>query len=240
MSIMPTYDPLFSIRIWEYDTDEIRLSAMSNTRFVAHLKDVFHFERADIDRPRHRDRMAQPVWPPGLVFELGVGPVNQGEHSGEADEVAFRRLSIEADRISIEVAGKTAYADQLMDYIRFLLSEIRTPEGIPFIGEPARVKDFSLVVIHNAGLTMRRLFQPAVMDACKEHWITDDDELLLPEVSVRIGHPYQPVRLQDQPQWTIKPRFGVPPQKETLESHAGLSSDDHIAMLTRLHTSLSD
>lgn len=230
-----SFEPLLSIRTWEFETDEIRLSFMSNARFLQHIQNIFHFDRAAIEGPVHRDRRSRGVWPPGLVFDLGVGPVDMGSASDEeAEEVAFRKLTIEADRISIEVAGKTLYAEQLMDYLRFLLSEIHTPEGHPFIGTHARVKDFSVVVMRNAAGVCSALLHPAVIDAVESSQEQGAGLVALPEISLRLHPASSSTQVTSRPKWTIKPRFGTEPSRGVLESHAELSSDDHLSLLDRL------
>jgi hypothetical protein len=230
----PNYDVIFSERIWEFDTDELRLSSMANSRFLDYLQEIFSFAKAEIARPIFPDGRSANAWPPGLVCELGVAPVNLDIEQGTSDEVAFKALKISPGRIGIEVAGRSGHADEVFHFFTSLLSESRTAEGHPFIGSHRHVWDLSFIAVRGTTNPWANMVAEPLRQSFRRAFGSSDDELVYQEIAMNASSPTERVTDSSQAKWILRPRFDTEAGQGVLESRAWLNSDDHYSLLTSI------
>lgn len=226
-----TYDVIYSERIWEYDVDRVRLSSMTNARFITYLRETFHFANADLTQPYFLDGTSADTWPPGIVCELGVAPVNLDVEREIAEEVAFKSLKISSNRIGIEVAGRTDYADQVFRFFTDLLAESETPEGQPFIGQYRELRDVSLIAIRGAERPQGKLIPHDIEASFREAFSIDVDHIPYYEIAMNFSAPSDKAADNGQAKWMLRPRFDTSVGEGVLESRAWLDSDAHTSLL---------
>jgi hypothetical protein len=226
-----TTDIIFSERIWDFDTDELRLSSMTNSRFLDYLQDTFNFAKAEIARPRFSDGRSVNAWPPGIVCELGIGPVNLDLAQETSDEIAFKTLKISPGRIGIEVAGTSDHADEVFRFFRSLLAESRTPEGHPFIGEHRRVWDLSFIAVRGTVDPWATIIPNPLQQAFRQAFGANQNDFVYGELVMNVATPDSRVMSSDQAKWSIRPRFDTRAGECVLESRAFLHSNEHRSLL---------
>lgn len=217
---------ILSTRIWRFQTDEIRLSAFSNSPFLAFMRERFGFEYAQLAPPQYPGADPQYASPPGIALEHGLGPVRFDSQGEPQDYISVRSMGIDANNIAIEVAGPTQYADEIYAFFRNLMADAATPEGDPYIGTHRSIRDFSMISIPGVVRSAERMTGSSFYKALRTHFDDPSDEHITAELSFTIEGGEVPSI------WTLRPRFRTSAKDAVLESQAWLSSDDHLALLS--------
>lgn len=138
-------------RAYEFAPDDIRLTLLSTRDVVDFLREQFGFQQAIVGTPMDTFGPVPPTIPPGLVFNYGTSAV---EDVGPAP---IRLLHVEPRRIVIDVAGPSSVLDPTFAVLRAMLSELRSPDGAPAIGDPVRTRDYSELTVEFQFPTMSLL-----------------------------------------------------------------------------------
>lgn len=228
-------DVIVSTKTWEFDADQIRLSALANMKFVEAAKQQFYFSEGVVGVPSIRG--VEPFYgtPAGVEFSNGIAPLefDSGEDEEPSVEVAFRKLSIDPTHLSVEVAGATSNCDETLRYLRYFLSEAITPDGKPYIGDFRSWSSHSIVSIRNAQWQLSSLAKPGLRELVGTAVGIDVDKTGPARIEVDAeGFP--------SPFWLLRPRIGTQPSENVIESQCWLPSERHIAMLTVLDRFLTE
>lgn len=219
------FSVVYSTRIWNFRTDDIRLSAFSNSQFLSFIRERFSFEHAALSPPQYPGAEPRYISPPGVALEYGMAPISFDSQGDPEDFVAVRAMGIDANNIAIEVAGSTHYADSLYTQFRGLLGDATTPEGYPYIGKHRSIQDFSMISISGVPGSAQKISSPSLYNALKAHFGIPGEEQVMVDLTFAIeGQDASPI-------WSIKPRFGTSAADGVLESRAWLSSDAHLTLL---------
>lgn len=218
-------DVIVSTRIWRFQTDEIRLSAMSNAPFLGFMRERFGFDYAQIAPPQYPGADPQYASPPGIALEHGLAPIRFDPQGEPQDFISVRAMGIDANNISIEVAGPTHFADEIYDFFRNLMADATTPEGHPFIGTHWSIQDFSMISIPGSVRSAEKMTGSSFYKALKTHFDNPDDEHIAAELSFTVEGRETPSI------WKLRPRFRTSVEDGVLESQAWLSSDAHLALI---------
>jgi hypothetical protein len=216
---------IFSTRIWKFQTDEIRLSALSNTSFLDFMRESMRFTSAEIAVPQYPGAEFRAVSPPGISLMNGLAPVDFDAEGEPQQHIAVRSLGIDANTIAIQVAGSSRFADEVYEYLKYLVGDSTTPEGDPFVGTHRSVLDFSLIALSGVPRSAAKLAGVPFFTAMKSRFNLADDAEIAAELSFRLSDK------TDRSVWLLRPRFGTVPEEGILESQAWLSSDDHLDLL---------
>lgn len=221
------FDTIVSTQTWEFDTDQIRLSSLSNARLIQAFQERFFFTEGGVTQPSIRGVELYFGSPPGVEFRYGLAPVSLSDESDEVEEIAFRQLSIDANHVSVEVAGSSSYADEVFHFVAFFLSESKTPDGKPFIGTWKSVKSHSLISIRKAEWQLSSLARPGLRGLVGGA-LGIEVEGTGP-ARIEIDAPGYP-----SPFWLLKPRLNTEKHENIIESGAWVRSEEHVLMLTAL------
>jgi len=227
---------LASRRAWEFAADAIRLSMLTSTGVINAVRESFQFSIAQVASPMETFGPIPAVIPPGLVFNYGLLPYTPEASAG------VRFLHIEPRRVVLDISGPSAALQVGYDGLREILSELRTTEGDPVIGEPIRQLDVS-EIRYRMDADLERLVIPEAWQVLRQHLGPDDSSIrfspslitsLLPSNEL-----FQGRIPQASQQATLEMRFGTEPGDGVLFSSAPLTSDAHIEMLEALDRALS-
>lgn len=235
---------LSSRRSYEFGADAISLTLLSNQGVIQHIRDAFSFTVGQPGQPMETFGPVAASLPPGLIFDYGAVPFP--EDSG----TPIRFLHIEQRRIVIDLVGPSEAIDPTFQMLRDHLEGLRTFEGLPAIGEPEQVLDYSEItftmslepdVLLPAGL--RPLFRKMLRRERAEDSATPSVEaLLVPSFQVKLlpAHSEYPgYGLRTHDAVTLELRAGTDVSDGVFFSGAPLRSDEHLAVLNELADTLS-
>ena len=219
---------LSSRRSYEFPADDISLTLLSNQGVLQHIRDAFSFTVAQPGSPMETFGPILPSLPPGLIFDYGATPFP--EDSG----TPIRFLHIEQRRIVIDVVGPSETVDPTFGMLRDLVAGLTTFEGLPAIGEPERVLDYSEITFTmgvGADALVPEALRPVYRRMLGEERTTD---LLVPAFQLKLfpAHTEYPgfgIRTHDAV--TLELRAGTDVSEGVFFSGAPLSSGQHLAML---------
>ncbi len=124
-------------RAYEFKPDQIRLTILTDVRIQQMIAQRFSFQANGAVTPGATFGVVPPTLPPGLVFQLG------NVTFPDQATVPVRFLHIEQQRIVFDIAGSSDAVDIAYEQLHGLLSQIVTPDGLPVLGEIARIRDYS-------------------------------------------------------------------------------------------------
>jgi hypothetical protein len=223
-------------RSYEFRTDDLRLSLLSSRPVLEHIRQTFNFEVAMASPPGNAPGASPSNVPPGLVFAYGITPFPIG------DAVAVRYILVEPRRITIDVVGPSSVLDPTFERLRELVSDLRTHEGFPALGEPSAISDASEIRV-TLPFPAEALLPSPVRDAISKALLgSDPGQLALaPAISVRVvpideeyGSPSTFVR-----QTHLELRAGTMPDDRAYFSAAPLDTDSHLELLSELESVMS-
>lgn len=222
-------------RCYEFGTDELRLTLLSQQQVIELVRNQFEFQGANVISPPPSFGEVLSTFPPGIVFLLGNSRFPDDEGT------PIRSLNIEARRIVIDVAGVSAVIGPTFDAMREMLGFLRAADGSPAIGAPTRVLDYSELTVECPGL-FDRLVSQRVASILSES--STNDEGGLGSMAFSLSAQYVPdgdefpglSPFRDR--FNLEPRAGTKLGEGVLYSAAPLDTEAHIAMLDRLMEAL--
>jgi hypothetical protein len=176
------------------------------------------------------------TYPPGSVFDVGVIASRDGEF------VPIRFIHFEAQRIVIDVAGKSSAIDTIYDMLRSTLAEFKIADGSPLIGEPYRVLDYS-ELIAQCDFPLDRILSPQLRDLYSRTFAGDpqDGQVLVPTIGVQAHKPAETVQAElGVFGFNFAIRAGTRPEEHVYFSSAPLDTDAHVAYLTEFVQAITD
>jgi hypothetical protein len=214
-------------RSYEFQPDNLRLSALSTQPVEQRLVQAFHFRTAVMGAPIPTFGDVPNTYPPGYVFDMGYWLSPQGEL------VPIRFIHIEVQRIVIDVAGDSSALTAIYGTMREAVADIILSGGSPIIGEPEAVLDYSEISAHCdfdldviLSSRLRRLYSQYSGSN------QSDRTVLVPSLTLAVQDTkqvYSPVAAAKAFNFTI--RTGTQPNEHIWFSAAPLDSDAHLAYL---------
>jgi len=228
---------LSSRRAYVFRPDDLRLTILSVPFIMDQIRQAFHFQVAGMGTPAATFGVVPPTFPPGLAFDAGAWVSPDGHLT------AIRLIHVEPQRIVIDVAGPSAAIDSIFNQLLSIAGAIEGSSGFPVIGEPERVLDYSEITAH-FGFDVHDLLS----DAAKAHFerllasqISEANPSIIPTIQVQVGHLHEPYAGIVNPDPTLVQltlRAATKPVDHIYLSSAPLNSEDHVAALQALDTSL--
>jgi len=230
---------LTSRRAFEFQPDDLRLSLLSIKPVQEQIQKLFQFQVALMATPMQTFGEVPPIYPPGLVFDMGVWL------SPEQQLIPIRFLHFEQNRIVIDVAGPSTALIGIFEQLQHFLSQLRAPDGTPAVGKPERVLDYSEITAHFPFLLkdffaspLRKLFSSLTGESDQSK-----DLVIVPTFVVQshtgnqiLSSAYNP---KEPRAFTFALREGTQPAERIYFSGAPLDSEAHLSYLNQLEEVLS-
>jgi hypothetical protein len=221
-------------RSYEFPPDAIRLSALSTALVQANIRAAFGFQSALVGSPMPTFGPVIATLPPGVVFDWGA------YESDDGTIAPIRFIHFEPTRIVIDVAAHSSEIDAIYERLQSALKSVRLSSGLPVVGEPSGIADYS-ELLPRLDISLEELLRDPVGDFLRKRLCAG----LLGSVFVP-GFVFQAVP-SDQPypgavgsdQYVLQLRAGTMPGEGPLFSSAPLTTSDHTAYLTELEAALS-
>jgi hypothetical protein len=217
-----------------FHPDDLRLSSLSTGEVPGLILTHFDFQNVNIGTPPQTFGEVPRTMPPGLVFSLGSSRTSGGPVT------PIRYMNFEPNRIVIDVAGPSFVIDQIIDELRSLLSEFRTPDGSPLIGEPIDTLEYSEVSAR-LSVPFEDLLNKSLFAAAQQGFAEDGEELQAMPVTIifQVGDPASPIQQPALGQ-ALQVRAGTRVEERIYFSIAGLTTDDNLAWLEVLDDRVSN
>jgi len=229
---------LTSRKGYEFAPDDLRLSMISTKPIMEHIQQLFQFQIATIGSPMETFGNVPQTFPPGVIFDHGVGI------SLEKEIIPIRFLHFEPQRIVIDVAGKSFDVDEIFHKIIRAFDEIHAPDGSPVIGKPERVLNYSEISAQFS-FSLDVLVAPPLRKLLRKTIAASDNEkdsLLIPSLSLGSFSSTQkfgnPPGINDSHSFTLTVRAGTQPRERIYFSGAPLNSEAHLTCLNELEDNL--
>jgi len=228
-------------RAYEFRPDDLRLTLLSLVPIVEAIQEALKFQAASVGTPAPTFGAVAQTLPPGIIFQVGSFV------SEEVGIIPIRLLHFEPRRIVFDVAGPSSSIGPIFMYVQRLITELglKASDGSPAIGPPSHVRDSSELSVHlafhiNAVLPngTEAIFSDALGITAKPH-------IVVPTFTFQVEAEDAEYRGTDQvnqvngPMVQLALRQGTIPSEGVYYSTAPLTSDAHIAYLTRLEEALS-
>jgi hypothetical protein len=228
---------LASRRSYDFDPDEIRVTALSDTQTVLVLKQIFNFEIGQTGTPMVTFGPIQQTVPPGVVFDFGAVELSPGTTT------PIRFIHVEPRRIVIDVAGPSSAIDGVYSKFREVVNSRRLLGGDELIGQASRVQNYS-------EMTAKLNFPP---DSLLANGLADIFQSALPaaapnspssvsaNIRVLITPDSEEVGSVPDIPWGyhLELRTGTLPSERQYFSRAPLDSEAHISLLNALDAQLA-
>lgn len=229
---------LTSRKGYEFAPDGLRLSMISTKPIIAHIQQLFQFQVATIGSPIATFGEVPQTFPPGVIFDHGVGI------SQEKEVVPIRFLHFEPQRIVIDTAGRSSDVDELFKQLMHAFDETRVPDGSPVIAKTERVLDYSEISAQFS-FALETLVAPPLWKLLRKTMstsVSEKDSLLVPSLSFSLFSSKQrtgnPPGTHDAHSFTLTVRAGTYPKERIYFSSAPIDSSAHLACLEELENSL--
>lgn len=226
----PKIKIISSRRVYEFRTDDLRLTVITLPAIQGKLRDIFAFQSAQIGTPVSPFGPAPRTFPPGLIFEYG-----QIEAPGDI-VTPVRYLHVDARRIVIDVAGPSAAIDDIWSLLTQLLGDMEAPDGSPVIGTPSLVRDYSDLSFE-ASADLFEAIGGSVLSELSKSLLpsAEPDMVLVPAFWVRLQRPdeeYPGITLNDPSSAAqLSLRAGTTPNSGRFFSGAPLDSSRHAKLI---------
>jgi hypothetical protein len=217
-------------RAYEFRQDDLRLSILCTPPVEQALNNLFHFRTTAMGSPQPTFGDVPVVYPPGYVFDLGLWVSPQGE------VVPIRFIHFEAQRIVIDVAGKSSALTPIYELVREAIAPIQTVDGSAVIGTPHTVRDYSEITAHCA-FSLDTILAPGVRAVVAKHFGMGRKETraLIPSFSAYLHEAGAVLEnLSPATGFNFGIRVGTRPDEHVCFSSAPLESDVHAEYLSDL------
>lgn len=224
-------------RAYEFRQDELRLTLITLEQVRAILKRAFNFEVVAIGNPLPTFGAVANSIPPGLACDYGSIPFPDGEIT------PIRFVHFEPQRLVIDVAGSSESIDEVYRSIREILRELRSPDGVPAIGEPHRIRDFTALTMR-IPIELDTVLNPKLAEIARR--ILDPNEqanssALIPQLRISLSQPdgmFAPEADSENTSYQFELRVGTNVEDKVFFSAAPLDSDTHKKYVREIAASL--
>ena len=228
---------LTSRRSYEFWSDQLRLTMLSIPQVMQIIQQAFHFQVAVVGTPLATFGSIPVTSPPGVAFDAGAWLKVEGQI------VPIRFIHFEPRRIVIDVAGASPVIDAIYEHLIHILSGIHAPDGLPAVGKPHDVLNYSEISAHFS-FSLGDLFAPPVRELFRQAVAVQDDRehiILLPTVYLKSQSPLEEASgssVPDSRTLALSVRAGTLVKDQMYFSTAPLDSATHIAYLMKLESAL--
>lgn len=193
------------------------------------VQELFAFQTSGMGSPFPTFGEVPATNPPGFVFNMGVWI------SPEEQLVPIRFLHFEPARIVIDIAGPLSALTAIYEHLRKFFAELKAPDGLPVIGEPEQLLDYSEIVAtypFALGMMIAEPFRKILSAIVKG---SDENKVMIPSIFIQS-------LLTDQ-KFEVPPHFqglgfslreGTQPEERIYFSSGPLDSDIHLSYLNKL------
>ena len=229
---------LASRRAYEFSPDAIRLTTLSIQLVQQQIQQLFGFQSSTVGSPIPTFGVVPATYPPGVVFNLGVWIYH------EEQIVPIRFIHFEQNRIVIDVAGPSTAINEIAERLFNFLSSLHAADGMPVVGEPERILDYSEITAHFSqpldvlfAKPLRRLLSKVMRVD-----VDDKSRVILPTIAVQAFPKDEVVATipgaNDAHTFTLALRSGTRPEEHIYYSGAPLDSEAHLSYLNGLEAIL--
>lgn len=229
---------LSSRRAYEFRPDDLRLSALSIKPMQEQIQQLFQFQSSAMGTPIATFGDVPITYPPGFAFDMGTW-ITQDAHV-----VPIRLLHFEQRRIVIDVSGPSSAIAGIYEQLLHFLSEVRTPDGSPIIGEPEQILDYSVISVQFP-FSLEVLFAPSLrklVNKVIDGTTNADDSAFTPILVIQkqmVGQEITKLAApEDSGAFTLGPRVGTKPEDHVYLSSAPLDSEAHLSYLNELEADI--
>lgn len=230
---------LSSRRAYIFGADDLKLTMLSIPFVVDQIREAFTFQVAGMGSPVPTFGPVPTTFPPGLAF-------NAGAWVGEGGPITpIRLLHFEAQRLVVDVAGPSSVIAPIFDRILTIAGQFEQSSGVPIIGEPQEILDYSEVSAHFS-FDLEGLFTDVARAHMGQVLSTEGPEagtdlIIAPTVQIHMrprGQAYQGTSNADPTLLQLAIRAGTRPRDRIYLSSAPVNSDTNIRTLEELDTSM--
>lgn len=225
-------------RAYEFNGDDLRLSYLSTAPVTNAIKQALQFHVAAVGSPIPTFGSVPNTFPPGFVFDFGtlVSP--------DGNIVPIRFLHFEPRRVVVDVLGPSAVIDSIWDLVQQISAQVSTGEGVPIIGKPANVLDYSEITFRFPGsldALLPRNFAGILRSL--DVGAKKGNKVVVPALSFQMQSPTAEYGtpgpgVPDPNVFKLSLRDATRPEEAILSSVAPLSTAAHIAYLEHVVESL--
>ncbi len=226
---------LTSRRAYEFRPDDLRLSTLSTRPVQEQVQELFRFQNSAMGSPFPTFGEVLATNPPGFLFNMGVWI------SPEEQLVPIRFLHFEPGRIVVDVAGPSSAITTIYEHLRKFFAELKAPDGMPVIGEPEQILDYSEIVAKYPfaldvmiAEPFREIFKTVLAKGSNE------DSIMTPAIVIQLVPAGQKfVTPIVGAALGFAPREGTQPNEHIYFSSGPLDSDTHLGCLNDLAALIS-
>ncbi|HZU66642.1 MAG TPA: hypothetical protein VFA09_05130 [Ktedonobacteraceae bacterium] len=227
-----------SRRAYEFQPDDLRLSALSTKPVQEQVQSLFRFQTSVMGSPIPTFGDVPATYPPGFVFDMGVW-IAADQHL-----VPIRFLHFEQRRIVIDVAGTSSAITDIYERLNQFFAELRAPDGSPIIGEPKGILDYSEITAKYP-FSLDILLAEPFRELLKATFprAVDKKNVMIPAFGIQFYPDDQELQAMPIPGdvrvLTFTLRVGTNPDEHIYFSGAPLDSDTHLRYLSDLEAKLT-
>jgi len=229
---------LTSRRSYEFWSDQLRLTMLSTPQVMQIVQQAFHFQSAAVGMPLPTFGPVPSTSPPGVAFDAGAWLTVEGQL------VPIRFIHFEPRRIVIDLAGPSPVIDAVYGHLIGILSGIHAPDGLPAVGEPHDILNYSEISAHFA-FSLGDLFASPVRELFRQAMAVQDDRehiIVLPTVYLKSQSILEEAggsSVPDSRTLALSVRVGTLLKDQMYFSTAPLDSAAHITYLRNLESALT-